>query len=262
MGSNRATFRFYQELNDFLPPGRAGIEFEYRFFGNPAIKDSVEAIGVPHGEVDLILVNGVSVDFSYRLRDGDRASVYPEFEGLDVSSVTHLRAVPLRESRFILDVHLGRLARYLRLLGFDTLYRADYSDRAIIEIALAEGRNICTRDRGLLKARAVTHGYWIRNQDPREQTLEVIRRFDLAGSLAPFTRCVKCNGFLEDVAKADILDRIEDGTRASFDRFRRCRACGSIFWEGSHFARMRDFVRDIQGRGSVVDQLNKKPLTE
>ena len=119
---NRAHFRFYEELNEFLPHHKRKTEFVYHFHGAPSVKDAVEAIGVPHVEVDIILVNGISVSFSRKLSDGDRISVYPVFESFDVSAVTHLRARPLREPRFILDVHLGRLAKYLRLCGFDTLF--------------------------------------------------------------------------------------------------------------------------------------------
>src|SRR5262249_31383318 len=155
---NRACFRFYAELNDFLPPGRRGVTFTYSFEGSPSIKDLIEALGVPHTEVDLILVNGESVDFAYRVREGDRISVYPVFESLDITPLLRVRPRPLRETRFVLDTHLGRLAAYLRLLGFDTLYRNDAGDDELARISSGEGRILLTRDRGLLKRSQVTHG--------------------------------------------------------------------------------------------------------
>src|SRR5262249_52305094 len=136
MSMQVASFRLYAELNDFLPPAQRQIPFVYCFNGMPTIKEAIEAVGVPHTEVDLILVNGVSVAFDYRLRDGDSVAVYPVFESFDIAPLLRLRPQPLRETKFILDVHLGKLAKYLRLLGFDTLYRNDYQDPDIIAIAL------------------------------------------------------------------------------------------------------------------------------
>jgi len=123
---SQCSIRFYEELNDFLPLERRKVDFSHEFQRRASIKDLIEALGVPHTEVDLILVNGASVDFSYIVRDGDRISVYPMFEAFDIQTVSRVRPQPLRVIRFVLDVHLGKLARYLRLLGFDTLYRNDY----------------------------------------------------------------------------------------------------------------------------------------
>ena len=184
-----AQFRFYEELNDFLAPALRKCEFPYAFTGTPSVKDAIEAIGVPHTEVDLVLVDGESVDFTRRLTGSERVAVYPVFERLDIAPVTRLRARPLRRTRFVLDVHLGKLARYLRLLGFDALYRTDYDDATIIRLSLDEQRIILTRDRGVLKHAAVTHGYWVRSTVPRQQLGEVVRVFDLGSNSRPFTRC-------------------------------------------------------------------------
>src|SRR5947199_2006143 len=164
-----AEFRFYEELNDFLPPALRKRAFAYAFQGTPAVKDAIEAIGVPHTEVDVVLVDGESVDFGRRLTGGERVAVYPVFERFDVAPVLRLRARPLRRTRFVLDVHLGKLARNLRLFGFDALYRTDYDDATIIRLSLDELRIILTRDRGVLKHTAVTHGYWVRSTVPRQQ---------------------------------------------------------------------------------------------
>jgi len=239
---NRAEFRFYEELNDFLPRGRRRTSFEQGFFGNPAVKDTVEALGVPHAEVDLILVNGESVSFSHHLHDGDRVAVYPVFESLDLSGVTRLRERPLREPTFILDVHLGKLARYLRLFGFDSSYRNDFQDEEIIRIAADEKRIILTRDLGILKNGRVTHGYWLRSQEPQEQLRELFDRLDLSGCVRPFTRCPVCNGVLERLAREAVAGALPPATRERYEEFARCRSCGHIYWKGSHYGALRALV--------------------
>ncbi len=242
---NRASFRFYAELNDFLPTHRRQVLFQHAFSGRPAIKDTIEALGVPHTEVDLILVNGVSVDFGYRLRDGDQISVYPVFESMDISPVLHLRPKPLREVRFVADTHLGRLARYLRMLGFDTLYRNDFTDDELARISCDQSRILLTKDRGLLKRSRVTHGYFVREIHPRGQCIEVLRRFDLVGLITPFERCIRCNGMVKAVDKEEIIDQLEPGTRQYYDEYRRCEDCARIYWRGSHYQRMQRFIDQI-----------------
>lgn len=245
-----AHFRVYAELNDFLPPGRRQIAFDYPFQGSPAIKDAIEAIGIPHPEVDLILVNGRSVDFTHRLAPGERVSVYPVFEGLDITPVLRLRARPLRVTRFVLDTHLGTLARRLRLLGFDARYRNDYSDRELLRVARDERRVILTRDRGLLKVRTVTHGYCVRASDPDSQVREVLSRLDLRGQVRPFTRCTTCNGTLGPVARAAVAARLPPRLRGDQDRFMRCAECGRIYWRGTHYDRLADWVERVVGPGA------------
>ena len=240
-----ANFRFYAELNDFLPTDRKAGSFDHTFNGQPAVKDTIEALGVPHTEVDLIIANGVSVDFSYLLQDGDRVSVYPVFESIDIAPVLRVRPQPLRETRFVLDIHLGRLAGYLRMLGLDTLYRNDYRDEELANLSSQDARILLTRDRGLLKRGEVTHGYCVRETNPRKQLVEVIRRFDLVRSIKPFRLCLRCNGVLGSVRKEDIFDSLPRETRKFYDDFRRCLACGQIYWRGSHYQRMSRFIAQI-----------------
>lgn len=242
----RVTFRFYRELNDFLPRHLRQREFERDFLLAGSIKDAIENIGVPHTEVDLILVNGRSVDFDYLLRDGDRVSVYPVFESLDISTVTRLRPHPLRETRFVLDCHLGRLARYLRMLGFDSLFRSDYADETLLQISVAQRRILLTRDIGLLKRRQLERGYFVRATKPRQQLAEVIERLQLQGCLRPFTRCIACNGSIAAVPKQDIADLLPENTRRYFDEFFQCRDCLRIYWKGSHYERMSLLVRELR----------------
>jgi len=242
-----AQFRFYEELNDFLPPHQKKIDFPHTFLGRNAIKDMIEALGVPHPEIDLILVNGQSVDFSYIVQDGDQISVYPVFEAFDITPLLRLRPTPLRVSRFILDVHLGRLARYLRLFGFDTLYRNDYDDAELARLAGEQRRILLTRDRNLLKRSSITHGYYIRATDPRQQLREVLARFDLYRSVRSFRRCTQCNGLLTVVVKERILDRLGPDTQRYFDRFWMCGDCQRIYWQGSHYERMRHLIEEVLG---------------
>jgi uncharacterized protein with PIN domain len=243
---HRAEFRFYAELNDFLPAGTDRGRVAYRFSGRPSLKDAVEALGVPHTEVDLLLVNGDPAGFGRHLADGDRVAVYPVFEGLDISPLNRLRPRPLRRTRFVLDVHLGKLARILRLLGFDAAWENAADDDAIREKASAEGRVILTRDRGLLKHGSVTHGYCIRSTDPVEQAVEVLRRFDLRDAVKPFSRCLACNGLIVEADPADpAIERLPERIRRRFQSFTRCNSCENVYWEGSHHRALARLVDDL-----------------
>ena len=236
---NSAKFRFYGELNDFLPISKQGTAFSHSFRANPSLRDMLCSFGVPAAEVDLILVNDKSVDFSYKLENDDNVSVYPVFESFDITDVTHLRARPLRVSRFILDVHLGKLAKYMRLLGFDSSFSSSFSDDEIIRASTGEKRIILTRDRGLLQDRRVTHGYCVRSEVPFDQAKEVVRKFDLAGSAKPFTLCLVCGVKLVPASKDEIMDKLQPGTLEYYDEFRRCPGCGRIYWEGTHYEKMK-----------------------
>jgi uncharacterized protein with PIN domain len=240
----RAEFRFYAELNDFLPPARRFLPIPYFFDVGGPVKDVIEGLGVPHTEVDLVLANGVSVDFSYIVRDGDRISVYPVFEAIDITPLVRVRPQPLREPRFILDVHLGRLAAYLRMLGLDTLYRNDSGDEELARISSEEGRILLTRDRHLLKRRAVQHGYCIRETNPQRQLLEVVRRFDLSRSAAPFERCLRCNTVLEPAPEESLAGRLPERARLLYSEFYACSGCGRAYWKGSHYRRMQRLLRE------------------
>ncbi len=247
----RAIFRFYEELNDFLPPERRKVAFIHAFDRRASIKDMIEALGVPHPEVELLVVNGVSVGFDYIVGDGDRIAVYPVFESIDVASALRVRERPLRSVRFVVDANLGALVRYLRFCGFDSRYRNDFGDEEIATISASEGRILLTRDRDVLKRRIVTHGYFVRSVEPREQLAEVVRRFDLYDLLEPFTRCGRCNGVLGDVDKAAIVDRLEPRTREHYEVFRICTGCGRIYWRGTHVIGIEQLVDRIRDRNDV-----------
>jgi hypothetical protein len=237
--------RFYEELNDFLPPALRKTTITYELTRRASVKDVIESFGVPHTEIELILANGRSVDFSYIVQAGDRISVYPMFEALDISPLIRLREKPLREPRFIIDANLGRLARYLRLLGFDTLYRNNYPDQEIARIAQQDRRIVLTRDRALLQHKSITHGYFVRSDKPREQVKEILARLDLYDHVHPFTRCLRCNGEMENVEKHAVDHQLQPRTRQYYDRFRRCTACGQAYWKGSHFEKMERLCEEF-----------------
>jgi uncharacterized protein with PIN domain len=242
---SRVQLRFYEELNDFLAPALRKVAITHAFDRRTSVKDMIESFGVPHTEVDIILVNGRSVDFSHIVQDGDCISVYPVFESLDISPLLRLRPAPLRSPAFVLDSNLGRLARYLRLLGFDCLYRNDYDDDTVATIADSEQRIVLTRDRALLQRKIITRGYFVRAVRPRLQVKEVLARFDLYRLVTPFRRCIRCNGKLQSVDKPAIEDRLEPKTRLYIDSFRICTACGQIYWQGSHHARSLQLIEEL-----------------
>ncbi len=241
--------RFIAGLNGLLPPGRRGRATMVEVAAGTTVKDLAESLGVPHTEIAAIVVNGESVDFAYQVRDGDRMSVYPELEARAVSPLVRLDPPPLREPRFVLDVHLGRLARALRLLGFDCVWRNDITDDELAAISVAEQRTLHTRDRGLLKRAKVARGYLVRETDRRRQVTEVLRRFDLFEAVSPFGRCLECNGMLEPVAKEEVEDRLPPRTRRDYDEFRRCPDCERIYWKGSHYDRLAGLVEDVRRAG-------------
>ncbi|MGB5278385.1 MAG: Mut7-C RNAse domain-containing protein [Gammaproteobacteria bacterium] len=244
------SLRFYAELNDFLRDAQKKVRFKIELNRRTSVKDLIESLGVPHTEVEIILANGTSVDFSYIVEGEDDISVYPMFESVDVTPILELRAKPLRQTRFVLDCHLGRLARYLRQFGFDTLYRNDYTDEELAQTSAEQNRTLLTRDRSLLKRSVITHGYFVREFDPRRQLDEVINRFDLKKQIIPFGRCTRCNGLVEAVEKQAIEDQLEPKTRQYFDTFWHCTSCGQIYWEGSHVKHMIRLTDEVLNSAS------------
>lgn len=234
--------RFYAELNDLVPRPR----LTRSFVGSPSVKDLIEAAGVPHTEVDLVLVDGQPVSFDHRVADGARIAVFPVFETFDIATVTKVRPRPLRSIRFVADGHLGKLARYLRLLGFDTDYSAQRDDAELVAISVGESRILLTRDRELLKHGSLTHGLLVRATDPDEQLVEIVARLDLRRAMRPFCRCMSCNGEIATAARDDVADLLPPAVRAVQDEFRRCSRCGRIYWRGSHARRLEELVERVR----------------
>jgi uncharacterized protein with PIN domain len=246
IGTVGLSFRFYAQLNDFLPAARRYRRFHHRLPSPASVKDVIESLGVPHPEVDVIVVNGVPEQFAYRLDDGDQVAVYPCFTAIDVPAVTRVGAAPIHPIRFVVDVHLGKLASFLRLGGFDAVVMAD--DEAAAAISANDRRVLLTRDVGLLKRGIVTVGYWVRSTKPEEQLAEVLARYDLVDRIDPFSRCMRCNTSLIDANADAVAARILPGTREAFREFRECLQCGRIYWRGSHYEQLVAVLNRVRRR--------------
>jgi uncharacterized protein len=242
---SRASFRFYGETNDFLPPAHRETSFHHSFNWKASIKDMVESLGVPHCEIELLLVNGRAVDFEYIVQPNDCIEVYDCHADLPVEARQTLRPLLTGKPRFILDTHLGRLASYLRMMGFDTLYRNDYSDDELAFVSNVEQRVLLTRDIGLLKRSLVVYGRFMRQTDPRRQIVEVLHHYKLTTEVVPLQRCLKCNGLLQGVEKSQILQYLTPTTAAYYDVFHQCDQCGQIYWKGSHYNKMQAFMAQV-----------------
>ncbi|HEV2046694.1 MAG TPA: Mut7-C RNAse domain-containing protein [Chthoniobacterales bacterium] len=237
---------FHGDLAFFLKH-KAGRTIERHLGERTSVKDVIESSGVPHPEVDLILVNGQPVDFAAILTQDVEVDVYPPNETR--SPLFPENRLQVRHiEKFVADGHLGKLVRDLRLLGIDVAYDRDAEDRQLLNAAQADNRAILTRDRRLLMHSSVRHGYYLRSQNPLEQTVEALRRFDLFSMLTPFTRCLHCNASLKQVAKTEVFEQLEPLTKIYYEQFRRCTGCGQIYWSGSHFEKLEARIAEIRQR--------------
>lgn len=239
---NTVTFHFFGELNFFLPKKHRHQPFTHQFAWKASIKDMVESLGPPHCEIGLLTVDGVSVGFDHIVTPHAHICVYDDPTLADVDDIVRLRPPLTDKPRFVLDTHLGRLAGYLRMMGFDTLYRNDYADDLLAEISDIEGRVLLTRDIGLLKRGRVCYGYFIRATNPKEQIVEIVQKYRLSGVVSPFRRCLKCNGELTSVDKAHILGQLPNTSAEQYDEFRQCDDCGQVYWKGTHYEKMCEFL--------------------
>ena len=208
----------------------------------------IEALGVPHTEIDFILVNEKSVDFTYILQDGDRISVYPVFESLNIEDVTRLRKLPLRKTKFIADINLGHIVKYMRILGFDVCFDPLLSPRQIIEVSKKENRIVLTKSKNLLKFKDITHGIFIRPGTTEEQVKGIIDFLDIKDNVKPFSRCLRCNNLLRSISKESIIDRIPPKTKVFCDEYSYCKPCDKIYWKGTHFIKMKRVIDRILGQ--------------
>ncbi len=232
----RATFTFISELNDFLPYYRKNTTFSLEFEDHQSLKHLIESLGVPHTEFGQVLVNGQLGNPADRMHEADHVTIFPAEASLEI------------EPSFVLDNHLGQLATYLRMLGFDCLYRNDYQDDELAQVSSQAERILLTRDRRLLMRKTIRHGYCIHHTDPPQQVVEVIRRFKLSGQVKPFQRCLRCNSPLHAVNKQDIIERLEPLTKQYYDDFRICPACDQIYWKGSHYGHMLEMIAELEAR--------------
>ncbi|MFP4473350.1 MAG: Mut7-C RNAse domain-containing protein [Candidatus Omnitrophota bacterium] len=241
------SIRFYGDLRRFLNPPRRNRSFTESVERHPAIKDPIQASGVPHTEIKYILVDGEYADLTYQIQGGERIRVYPDRPS-DLWKPPRGTRYDLEprwpaRKRFICDVHLGRLARDLRLLGFDTLYERDFKDHQIVELMDRERRIILTRDVDLLKRNAVVWGYFVRSTSAGYQLRELVGKFGLRGREQPFRRCLNCNGPIRRVAKSRVLAVLPPKTRRCYQKFFQCGSCGKIYWKGSHYQRLNEKIK-------------------
>jgi uncharacterized protein with PIN domain len=242
---SQATFRFYEELNDFLPEDKRKKDLSVSFHQQSTVRDVLVSQGVPHTAVDLILVDGESANLSFILEGGERVSVYPVFESFDIRPIRNLGSTPLRRLRFVADTHLGGLAKYLRLFGFDTLYYKDKSPGDLIQISVRQSRVLLTRSKGLLSHKSVTRGILVKDADPRAQLKATFRHLDLYGEARPFSRCLRCNGIIESVSKKGVAQSLPPRVHSGHQVFFLCSSCDRIYWQGAHFKRMGRFVEEV-----------------
>jgi len=235
---------FHGDLDFFLGAKTRGRIVERNLSEKTSLKDVIESCGVPHPEVDMILVNGQAVGFAHGVADDAEVEVFPA--GNKRMYQTEKRLQTTEVSKFVADGHLGRLTRNLRLLGFDVAYDQRADDGQLLDVMARQNRALLTRDRRLLMHAIVRHGYSPRSQNAEEQTIEVIRRFNLSELIAPFTRCLRCNVPLEAAAKADVIEKLEPLTKIHYKQFSRCTGCGRIYWSGSHFEKLKKRIRMIQ----------------
>jgi len=208
---------------------------------HPAVKDLIEASGIPHTAIFGLTVNGSRQTLDYNVGENDVITIYP-FEESDRSELDSIFSQP---RSFVVDVHLGKLVKNMRLLGLDTVFNKDWTDDNLIRISNEQHRMLLTRDIQLLKNGNTQFGYWVRSQNPDEQIKELFRRFSLAGYLAPFSRCMKCNGLLNEVPLSRIEDQVPPKVKKWQSRFFRCRDCGQVYWKGSHFEKLREKVTEL-----------------
>jgi uncharacterized protein with PIN domain len=239
MAGSTARFRVHGELSELVLARRP---LERAVDGTSTVKHLVEELGIPHTEYGEVRVNGVGRHDGHRVQDGEVVDVYPAEP-----------AVPLvSEPRFVLDVHLGTLARYLRLLGFDTAYNNHSGDDDLLARAAAEARTLLTRDRGILRRRVITDARLVRGTDPLEQLVDLVQRLRLGAWIRPGTRCTMCNGVLLPVHRSDVAPLVQPGTLRDHEKFASCAACGKVYWEGAHYARISGLIAAARAADTVA----------
>jgi hypothetical protein len=247
MDMAEVTIHLYGTLNELVPRRKRSKLFHCPADGRTTLKHAIEALGVPHTEVGLVTANGSVVQLDYIIQSGDQVDVYPKISG------EHPPYQEGEEPRFVLDNHLGRLAAYLRMLGFDAIYSNGSPDEELARIASQEKRILLTRDRGLLKRKAIQYGYCVLQDDPTQQLLEVVRYYRLSKHIHPFQRCLRCNTLLEAVDKRTVEKELQPQTRWYYDEFRQCPQCKKVYWKGSHYRRMQRLIEQVVAAGDQMD---------
>ena len=243
------SFIFHNYLRDMLKKKRGSVppepSFLYHLDRKASIKDVIESLGVPHPVVGKLNINGTEAGFDYIVRDRDVVEAWPLTPPVNPLVPDILRPEALGRIAFVVDINVGKLALYLRTLGFDTVYGSDARDGILAAIARSQKRILLTRDTSLLKRKIVTHGYLLRAHDPIRQLIEVIQLYDLSSRVMPLSRCIPCNGLLVPVSKETIMDRLEPLTKKYFESFQICEQCEKIYWPGSHQEKILAFIQSV-----------------
>jgi len=239
-----ARIQYSEKLRDLFRKSQEQLRFDFIPDHN-SVKHWIEFFHVPHTEVGGVFVDGRSVDFSYKPQPADEIFVEALLGPVDVTKPTNLRALPYPAYRFIVDECVKNLAAKLRMIGCDVVSESRFNDRQIVEISAVEKRVILTRDRGLLKRKDAVWGRLIRNTDSEEQFKEVIHFFGLSQLPQALTTCLVCNGKITSVRKDEVLHLIGPKTRLYYDEFSRCDQCGKIYWEGSHYTKMKENLKEL-----------------
>lgn len=239
---NSAIFKFYDELNFFVEKSKKFTDITYQFDGNPSVKDCIEAIGIPHVEVEAIKINNAFVDFNKKISANDFVEVFSMNSEIDFSHSIKLRP-DIEEIKFIVDANIGKMTKNLRMFGFDTHYDFDLPDKEIVNLAEREKRIILSRDVGLLKRKNAIYGYFVRSTNIEEQISEVIKRYKLYNLFNPLTLCLECNGFIKPIDKSEVGASLDEGVLKDYDEFFKCDNCNKFFWKGSHYDKMVESVK-------------------
>jgi len=237
--------RFYEELNEFLPTEKRKVTFTHSIPVQTSAKDLIESFNIPHTQVQMILVNGEQKDFSYIVHDYDRISVYPFFHNFDIRSVSKIHHILPESIRFLVDQHLGTLARYLRMFGIDTAYNENLLDHDLAEKANREDRILITRDHSILKRNELKFGYYVYADNLDSQLEELTLQFNLTEYISLFSRCLECNSVLHRVEKAKIEHRLQNKVWEGHDTFTICENYDKIYWKGTHYQRMKQKIENI-----------------
>ena len=236
---------FHNDLQMLLKKSQAGKVVKYALKRRASLKDIIESQGVPHTEVAQILLGNKELGFAFIPVGGEDIDIFPFSEEISVFNSTLLRPQPMSSLKFMVDINVQKLARNLRIIGFDTSMVPDMRLIEIGKVATSEHRIVITRNRELLKCNTVVHGHLVRSEDHVIQLQEVVKLYKIKLHIKPFSRCIACNGDLMSVTKQDIIHRLEPLTRKYFNTFKRCSDCEKIYWQGSHYNQMLKMITEI-----------------
>jgi len=205
--------------------------------GQASIKDTLEALGIPHTEIERMVVNGRKVNFTHRMKEVDNVLIYPH------GTPKNQGPFFLKPAKFACDVHLGKLARHLRLMRLDTIYKINITDQELFNISQKEKRVLLTRDIGILKNNRATRAFFVYNTSPEKQWKEIIKRFKWSTSVKPFSRCLECNGKIKRTAKSKVLKFLPLKVQKFYKMFYQCADCRKIYWQGSHYQKLLKMIK-------------------